>query len=75
MPTHAFVFQFCTSAFETYAINSAAGELFGLSIQRLRYIEYFWYFYIVALIMFAVLAAIYLTACPSDRRKVDKDDD
>lgn len=70
--TSVAIVQFCTSAFDVYVINSAASELFGLSIQRLRYLEYFWYFYIVGMVGFAFLTLIFLLICPTDRREVSK---
>lgn len=65
--------QFCTNAFASYAQFAQANQIFGLSIQRLRYIEYFWYFYTVGIVLIAVLAFVYLLACPTKRTIVDDD--
>jgi LMBR1 domain-containing protein 1 len=65
--------QFCTNAFASYAQFAQANQIFGLSIQRLRYIEYFWYFYTVGIVLIAVLTFVYLLACPSKRNVTDDD--
>jgi LMBR1 domain-containing protein 1 len=65
--------QFCTNAFQSYAQFAQANAIFGLSIQRLRYIEYFWYFYTVGIVLIAVLTFLYLLACPTKRRVLDDD--
>lgn len=60
--------QFCTNAFLQYAQFAAAAELFGVAVQKLRYIEYFFYFYSAGMVGIAVLTLLALLIWPTARR-------
>jgi len=67
------VVQFCVKAFSGYARFTGIAVIFNVGVSNLRYITYFWQYYYWAIILIAILAAIYLILNPSDRKAAEKD--
>jgi len=66
------VVQFCTNAFNLYNRNTGINSLFNVGVRNLTGIKYIWYYYIWALLAFALFGIIYFVIWPSARKKTDK---
>jgi len=66
------VVQFCTNAFNLYNRLTGIDSLFNVGVRNLMGIKYIWYYYIYALLAFALLGIIYLLVWPSDRKQAEK---
>jgi len=53
------VVQFCTTAFNEYARLTSIDLIFGVQVKNLRFLKYFWVFYIYALLGVALLTGLY----------------
>jgi len=76
--TSVSVVQFCTRAFASYARLTAADLLFGVQVENLMGLN--WFFqkgvFLYAFVSVTTLTVIYLSICPTDKRaKFDDDDD
>merc|ERR1712166_995074 len=76
--TSVSVVQFCTRAFASYARLTAADLLFGVQVENLMGLN--WFFqkgvFLYAFVSVTTLTIIYLSICPTDKRaKFDDDDD
>jgi len=71
------VVQFCTRAFASYARLTAADMLFGVQVENLTGLNYFFQkgVFLYAFVSVASLTAVYLGICPTDRRAKFGDDD
>jgi len=70
------VVQFCAMAFPVYARDSTINLLFGTQIRYLRFFTYFFNnnVFIYCLLIFAILATIFLFVCPrSDSDRIEKE--
>jgi len=63
------VLQFCSLSFSLYSRYTTIDLIMNVGVKNLRYIKYFWRYYYIALLLFAVLTLIYLFCFPSDRRR------
>jgi len=66
------VVQFCTNAFNLYNRLTGIDSLFNVGVRNLMGIKYIWYYYIYALLAFALIGIIYLLIWPSDRKQAEK---
>jgi len=76
--TSVSVVQFCTRAFASYARLTAADMLFGVQVDNLKGLSFFFRsgIFLYAFVSVASLTVIYLSICPTDKRaKFDDDDD
>jgi len=76
--TSVSVVQFCTRAFASYARLTAADLLFGVQVENLMGLN--WFFqkgvFLYAFFSVTILTLVYLSICPTDKRaKFDDDDD
>eukprot|EP00003_Mantamonas_plastica_P023177 TRINITY_DN410_c0_g1_i2.p1 TRINITY_DN410_c0_g1~~TRINITY_DN410_c0_g1_i2.p1 ORF type:complete len:484 (-),score=140.39 TRINITY_DN410_c0_g1_i2:44-1495(-) len=71
------VTQFCTTAFDIYARFTAADLIFTSQVKYLRFLRYFWQFYVFAIVGFLLLSTIFLCIKPKDEPNllVEDDDD
>jgi len=53
------VVQFCTTAFNEYARLTTIDLIFGVQVKNLRFLKYFWVFYIYAFLSIALLTGLY----------------
>jgi len=68
--------QFCTMAFPIYARFTDIDMLFGTQIKYLEFFRYFWvnHVFLYAILAFVLLSGIYLAARPRDAsKKVEED--
>jgi len=63
------VLQFCSLCFSLYSRFTTIDVIFNVGVQNLRYIKYFWRYYYLAFIAFAVVTLIYLLVFPSDKKR------
>jgi LMBR1 domain-containing protein 1 len=78
LTTSVSVVQFCTRAFASYARLTAADMLFGVQVENLMGLNFFFRkgIFLYALVSVASITVIYLSICPTDKRaKFDDEDD
>ena len=72
--TSVSVVQFCTRAFASYARLTAADMLFGVQVENLMGLNFFFRkgIFLYALVSVASLTVIYLSICPTDKRCIQR---
>jgi LMBR1 domain-containing protein 1 len=75
--TSVSVVQFCTRAFASYARLTAADLLFGVQVENLMGLNYFFQrgVFLYAFVSITLVTLIYLSICPTDKRANFDDDD
>eukprot|EP01117_Protostelium_nocturnum_P014185 TRINITY_DN536_c0_g1_i1.p1 TRINITY_DN536_c0_g1~~TRINITY_DN536_c0_g1_i1.p1 ORF type:complete len:495 (-),score=126.51 TRINITY_DN536_c0_g1_i1:219-1703(-) len=66
------VLQFSSLSFSLYSRFTTIDLIYNVGVTNLRYIKYFWRYYFIAIIFFALISAIYFIAFPAQKRRSKK---